>query len=102
MSKFIVDIDGTICTDTKGDYQSAEPLLERIHYFNTLFDQGAEVVYWTGRGATSGIDWHDFTKNQLDSWGVKYTKLRTDKESYDFWMDDKCVNTLEFFEKMGI
>ena len=36
--KYIVDIDGTICNNTFGDYQSAQPLVDRIEHFNKLFD----------------------------------------------------------------
>jgi len=97
--KFVVDIDGVICTDTKSQYHLCEPFPERIKYFNSLHDQGVVIVYWTGRGGDSGIDWHDFTVKQLKEWGVKYHKLRTDKESYDIWIDDKCMNSDQFFSK---
>jgi hypothetical protein len=32
--KYVFDIDGTICSDTKGDYQTATPILERIEIIN--------------------------------------------------------------------
>ncbi len=39
--KYIVDIDGTICTTTNGDYANAEPYLSRIQHFNMLYDANA-------------------------------------------------------------
>jgi len=41
--KYLVDIDGTICNNTFGDYQNAQPFVDRIAHFNNLFDQGHEI-----------------------------------------------------------
>ena len=90
--KYIVDIDGTICTNTNGDYPNAKPILNRIHYFNLLFDAGHEVHYWTARGGNSGKDWTELTMKQLDEWGVKYTTAKMNKPTYDVWVDDKAYN----------
>ena len=96
--KYIVDIDGTICTHTNGDYRRAEPLLDRIAYFNDLFDQGHEIHYWTARGGNSGIDWTTLTRQQIDNWQVKFTTLKLGKPVYDAWIDDKAFNCDTFFE----
>ena len=47
--KYIVDIDGTICTHDSSDtpYEEARPLKDRINFFNQLFDAGHDIVYWT-------------------------------------------------------
>ena len=45
MKTFIVDIDGTICTDSRGRYELARPMGSRIQYFNELFKQGNEIIY---------------------------------------------------------
>lgn len=100
MRHFIVDIDGTICTDSRGKYELARPMKNRIDYFNSLFDSGNKITYWTARGANSGKDWLEFTKKQLEGWGVKYTELRTDKPAYDFWIDDKAYNGNRFFDEL--
>ncbi len=91
-----VDIDETICfyereipLDGKKDYNTAIPNHTNIAKVNKLYEQGHMVVYWTARGSRSGIDWHDFTKKQLDSWGVKYHKLRCDKPYYDIFIEDR-------------
>jgi uncharacterized HAD superfamily protein len=97
MKKFIVDIDGTICTDSRGRYELARPMHSRISYFNELHKKGNIIVYWTARGGNSGKDWSELTKNQLEEWGVKYTELRMNKPSYDFWIDDNAYNGKRFF-----
>lgn len=94
---YYVDIDGTICTFTDSNYQLAEPLTQRIKHLNELFDNGNEIHYWTARGGSSGKDWSEFTKRQLESWGVKYTSLNFKKPSYDIWIDDKAINDREYF-----
>jgi len=90
--KYMVDIDGTICNNTNGDYQSAVPFVDRIEHFNKLFDQGHEIHYWTARGGNSGIDWTALTQQQFVNWQVKYTTLKLGKPVYDIWVDDKAIN----------
>ena len=69
--KYIVDIDGTICTYEKADpYKDATPLKGRIKFFNDLHDAGHEI---------------------------KRTELRMGKPSYDYWIDDKAFNVDDFF-----
>jgi len=96
--KYIVDIDGTICTmDPSHDYKKSKPYMSRIHQLNKMFDEGHEIHYWTARGSSSGIDWKDFTEAQLNWWGCKYTTLSLGKPSYDVWIDDKAFNPEDFF-----
>ena len=61
---YYVDIDGTICTSTEGDYEKAEPFMKNIKKINKLYDEGNEVVYWTARGSVTGKDWTELTPNQ--------------------------------------
>jgi hypothetical protein len=96
--KYMVDVDNTICKTKGSDYENSEPYENRISYLNMLFDQGNEIHYWTARGGNSGKDWYDFTKSQLESWGVKYTSFNTDKPSYDLWIDDKAIFSEVFFK----
>lgn len=101
MKKLIIDIDGTICSDTDGgNYVNAKPLVERIAHFNKLYDEGYEINYWTARGSNSGKDWSALTKQQLDSWGVKYHSLKLGKPAYDIWIDDKAVNVDYYFDQL--
>ena len=96
--KYIVDIDGTICTVTNGDYPNAEPYLSRIEHFNMLYSAGNEIHYWTARGANTGKKWDELTFKQLNDWGVKYTSAKTGKPAYDIWIDDKAFNVGTYFK----
>ena len=92
-----VDIDETICTlgENSGtrytrDYTLAVPRQEQIDKINNLYDEGHEIVYWTARGGTTGIDWSRHTKQQIDNWGCCYTRIEKQKKpSWDLFIDDK-------------
>lgn len=92
--KYCFDIDGTICsTDESHDYKKAKPFLDVIRKINELFYKRNEITLFTARGGTSGINWHEFTKQQLEEWGVKYHKLIDfGKPNYDIFIDDKAIN----------
>jgi hypothetical protein len=97
---YMVDIDGTICTLVEnGAYETTSPIKANIARINQLFDEGNKIIYWTARGSTTGIDWTELTKKQLDSWGVKYHELKMKKPFYDVWIDDKAVKAEDFFGK---
>ena len=106
MKTYIVDIDGTICTqnhfkDGKRDYSQAKPLKNRIQKINKLFEEGNEIHYWTARGSQTGLDHKQLTSNQLKKWGCKYTSLRVgDKPHYDIWIDDKAIWSEDYFENL--
>ena len=40
MKTYVIDIDGTICTNTYGDYEKAIPFYDRIAYVNYLYKKG--------------------------------------------------------------
>ena len=85
-----VDIDETICHSENLDYENSIPNFVHILKINKLYDEGNEIIYWTARGSVSGIDWSEVTKNQLDGWGCKYTRIETQqKPHYDLFIDDK-------------
>ena len=96
---YYVDIDETICF-YEGDrhYPDAIPDHERIAKINELYDKGNEIVYYTARGATTGINWFNETSEQLDSWGCKYHRLSVgQKPHYDVLICDKAINSNTFF-----
>lgn len=97
MQKFIIDIDNTICKTINSDYKNSEPILNRIQFINLLYNKGNHITYWTARGATTGIDWKEFTIQQLHSWGCLYHSVMFGKPAYDVWVDDKSIN-LDFFK----
>lgn len=88
-----VDIDETICFyPKKRRYDLAEPNFDNIAKINNLFDKGWTIIYWTARGSSSGIDYKEFTHNQLIGWGCKFHNLICGKEkgSYNLVIDDKA------------
>jgi hypothetical protein len=96
--RYIVDIDNTICKTEGNDYNNSQPMLDRIKKINDLYEQGHSIVYWTARGGTTGLDWTDRTHSQLAAWGCKYDEIKMKKPSYDIWIDDKAINSEEFFK----
>jgi hypothetical protein len=102
---YVFDIDGTLCTNTYGDYSNAVPFAERIQWVNTLFDQGNHIILYTARGMGSSGNspeiakdkWESFTREQLSAWGVKYHLLFLGKPSGDLYIDDKAIQDLDFF-----
>jgi hypothetical protein len=95
---YCFDLDGTLCTHEK-NYEDAKPMKDRIKKVNLLFDEGNIILIDTARGSTTGIDWFDITKKQLDEWGIKYHKLRVGiKLNFDILIDDKAMNDKFFFE----
>lgn len=97
-----VDIDETICFYKKNRrYDLAVPNKNNIEKINTLYNKGWHVVYWTARGASSGIDYFDFTLGQLNKWGCKYHRLicGKDKGSFDLVIDDKAIRIEELEDK---
>ncbi len=96
-----VDIDDTICyyknSEDKTNYNKALPYKDRINKINKLFDKGNTIIYWTARGTVTGINWLEVTKNQLTEWKCRYTRLKMGKPFYDLFIDDKNINSEEYF-----
>ena len=112
--RYAFDIDGTICTnreevrkEKKDDtltYLDMEPYSERIQIVNDLYDQGHEIIYWTGRGGESFKDdpqyWYGDTERQLKEWGAKYHGLDVgNKPHFDMYICDKSYNSESFFQR---
>jgi len=93
---YCFDIDGTICKTSEANYAESVPYPERITKINRLFESGNEIVFFTARGSTTGIDWEDHTEGQLISWGVKFHRLILGKPQADVFVDDLGVNSEEF------
>ena len=107
--RYVVDIDGTICYPGSGEgrYTLATPRWDRIQEINKLYDEGNHVTYLTARGMgrydnskeLAEKEFYNFTKAQLDSWGCKYHELHLGKPTADYYIDDKGVNSDEFFSQ---
>tara|TARA_B100001113_G_C20680400_1_gene436163 strand:- start:133 stop:429 length:297 start_codon:yes stop_codon:yes gene_type:complete len=96
---YIVDIDGTICETKDGKYTESKPMLCRIKKINDLYDEGHKIIYMTARGAVTKMDWRELTEKQLKEWGCKYHELDVgNKPHFDLWIDDKAINSEEFFK----
>lgn len=97
--KYIFDIDDTILKTKGHDYMGAVPIPGRIEFVNKLYDEGHYIMYYTARNTHTTKDWTAFTLWQLRHYGAKFHRLSTDKQHYDIWVDDKSMNSEDFFKK---
>ena len=97
---YCFDIDGTICTNTNGDYEKAKPFIDRIKIVNKLYIEGNKIIMLTARGSTTNLDWTELTKQQLKEWGVKYHELIFGKPEADIFVDDKGISDKIFFKDL--
>ena len=110
MKTYVVDIDGTICSSVPGHYELAVPNADRIKQINQLYDEGNIIIYFTARGMGSNNNdasiakekWLGLTTSQLNDWGAKYHNLLLGKPSGDFYIDDKAINSDEFFDQINL
>ncbi len=104
----LVDIDGTICEQRKGDYENAKPYEEAIRTINRLYEEDYRIVVYTSRfmGRHNGDveaayrEGYDFTLRQLKGWGLKFHELKMGKPSADIIIDDKAVFFKRNWEKI--
>ena len=102
---YVIDIDGTICSLTDGNYSEAMPFKDRIEKINSLYDEGHTIIYHTARGmgrnnnngTLAWPEFYRFTANQLISWDVKYHRLILGKPAGDIYIDDKGMKDADFF-----
>jgi branched-subunit amino acid aminotransferase/4-amino-4-deoxychorismate lyase len=87
------DLDGTLCTNTGGAYDTAQPFPWAIARVNALGAAGYRVIVFTARGTATGIDWREVTEGQLERWGVNYDELHLGKPSAAVYVDDRAVHT---------
>jgi hypothetical protein len=96
VTTYCFDLDGTLCTDTHGDYHQAEPFPEMVAEVNRLKAAGHNILIFTARGSGTGIDWRQVTEAQLARWGLGHDRLIFGKPPADVYVDDKSVNVSEF------
>lgn len=92
---YLIDIDSTVMEGP--DYYTSKPIHSRIVKVNRLYDAGNIIIYHTARGATTGLNWFELTYAQLKDAGAKFHELRMGKPHYDVWVDDKAINSEDFF-----
>jgi len=104
--RYVVDLDGTLCTNTEGDYSAAQPKIDRIKIINELFEAGQQIIILTARGMgrfnndarAAEQAFRALTEAQLSEWGVKYHALFLGKPAGDLYIDDKAIKDSDFFE----
>jgi hypothetical protein len=99
---FVIDIDGTICSQDGANYQNAEPFPSVIRKVNKLYDAGHKIIFFTARGSTTGTDWRKLTLEQLKLWGVRYHQLELGKPFGHYYVDDKSMSPREFLETLQV
>lgn len=101
---FCFDLDGVICTKTDGNYDNAKPNTKMIKIINNLYNQGHSIKIHTSRFMKRNdedivkayLQGFNYTKNQLKMWGVKYNNLIMGKLCYDYVIDDRAINSVNF------
>lgn len=104
MTTYCFDLDGTLCdtpvVDGVRHYEQATPRTERIKVVNRLADEGHTIIVDTSRGWSTGKDWYEFTRHQLDGWGLKYHLLHVgQKPGADVYVDDRAQLADAFFKE---
>ena len=92
-----VDIDNTVFKTEGTNYEDSTPMERRIKIINKLYEKGNTITYWTARGTGSGEDYSKLTEEQLRKSGAKYHNLLMGKPVYDLFIDDKNINSEEYF-----
>jgi D-sedoheptulose 7-phosphate isomerase len=95
---YCFDLDGTLCTNTFGEYENALPIFEAIKKVNDLYDFGHTIKIFTARGTGSGLNWQEKTEKQLNLWGIRYHELILGKPEADFYIDDRGIAAHDFTE----
>jgi D-sedoheptulose 7-phosphate isomerase len=98
MPTYLIDLDGTLCTNTFGEYEKAEPIYSAIARINKYYDDGIHIKIYTARGSGTGINWREISESQLQQWGVKYNELILGKPEADVIIDDKSIAPNEWHE----
>lgn len=93
-----IDIDGTICVQTRGEYEKAEPFEAARTMVNKLYDEGFRIIFFTARymgrfgDAAKAVAYgYETTLNQLRAWGFKFHALHFGKPPHHILIDDKAL-----------
>ena len=100
MKKLCFDLDGTLCTNTNGLYHEAKPIKKAIDKVNLLYKEGFKIIIFTarfmGKNKENSVKAYEegfnFTKLQIDEWGLLYHDLIMGKPTFDLVVDDKNLN----------
>ena len=92
---YVVDIDGTICDTPVGQYEKSEPMMDRIEKLNKIYDEGNSIIFYTARGM--GRFKGDGIKDVITSTSFPHLELRMGKQHAHYFIDDKGINSEDFF-----
>ena len=114
MSKiYAFDLDDTLCyRDPNLEHMGAEkykhckPIKEMVEKVNKLYDEGNTIYIYTARGMSTfkgDINkiyncLYVLTLNNLAEWGVSHHGLIMGKLHYDYLIDDKVINVVDFLK----
>lgn len=94
--KYCFDIDDTLLK-YHGDYTLSTPIQSRIDRVNRLYEDGHRIILMTARGKSSGKDYSDLTKQQMQEFGIKHHELiMNQKPNADLFIDDKGINVVDW------
>ena len=94
---YYFNIDDTICESKNKDFTLAIPYKKRILEINELYNNGNIIIYWSSRNFNSNTNYFQLTLKQLNEWGCRFTELKMEKPIYDLSIDNKNVNSDNFF-----
>ncbi len=107
MSRIVVDLDGTLCSQERtGSYHLAKPRQDVIDHVNRLWLAGHEIVIFTARGMETCAgnvelvvkNYAKMTEEWLKKHRVLYSELLFGKPAGDLYVDDKSVTPEKFQE----
>ena len=99
---YCFDIDGTLCTNTDGAYDQARPFPNVVARINALHAEGHQILLYTARGSTTGLDCRELTERQLADWRVRYDALHLGKPTADIYVDDKAINVRDWLKGKAV
>lgn len=98
---FLIDIDGTVCTDIKNEeshlYPTAEVLPNSREIINKWYDEGNIITFFTARESKD----REVTEKWLKDNGFKYHGLVMDKprikDGQEYvWIDNRKVRAITY------
>ena len=110
MKRLIMDLDDTICSTSKGDYENSKPNQLVIEKLSKYKSEGFEIVIHTSRnmrtykGNVGKINIHTLPNiiNWLNKNNVPYDEIIIGKPwcgFEGFYVDDKSIRPSEFISK---
>lgn len=110
MKRLIMDLDDTICSTSKGDYENSKPNQLVIEKLSKYKNEGFEIVIQTSRnmrtykGNVGKINIHTLPNiiNWLNKNNVPYDEIIIGKPwcgFEGFYVDDKSIRPSEFIGK---